>query len=175
MPNPIQQFISLALTGGKKIVTAITSSAGATDGGKLIATDVVTGRLDASLMPAGFGQQVMTATASEALIIGPVSLFNQSGYKVRKAIATGIGTKADGYVKQAYAQGDTVTVYYDNDVLAGLNGLTPDALYFLSDTQAGGITAAPATTGTNKIVQYLGKAKSATELVVDIEEAYEIA
>ena len=174
MPNAVQQFISIASNGAKKILTGITSTGGASDGGKLVATDATTGRLDASLMPAGFGQQVMTATASEALVIGPVSLFNQTGFKARKAIATGKATKADGYVKQAYASGDTVTVYYDNDILSGLTGLTPDAEYYLSDTTAGGFTTTPPTTGTGKILQYVGKAKSATEIVIDIEEAYEI-
>ncbi|WP_080058960.1 hypothetical protein [Spirosoma aerolatum] len=166
--------MTLVAGGGKKFIEGITSSSGSADGGKLVATDATTGRLDASLMPNGFGILSVTATATESLTVGFVNLYNSSGYKVRKAVATAKGTKAIGYVTQAYSTGDAVTVYFDNGVLGGLSGLTPDADYYLSDTVAGGITTTPPTTGTGKIVQFVGVAKSATELMVSIEEAAEL-
>lgn len=174
MPNAIQRFMTLASTGGKKFIEAITATTGSTDGGKLVATDATTGRLDATLMPTGFGILALTATATESLVVGFVNVYNSTGFKVRKAVATAKGTKAVGYVTQAYSSGDTVTVYYDDGLLSGLTGLTPDAEYYLSDSVAGGITTTPPITGTNKIVQFLGTAKSATELIVKIEEAAEL-
>ena len=175
MPNAVQLFVQILTTGKKIITSAITSSAGAADGGKVVATDPNTGKIDSTLLPTGIGQPSLSVLTSEALVVGPVNTYTNTGVlNARKASANARGTKATGYVTQAYASGAMATVYFDNAILAGLSGLTPDAEYYL-DTVAGGVTTTPPTSGAGKIVQYLGVAKSATELIVDIEEVYEFA
>jgi hypothetical protein len=52
----------------------------------------------------------------------------------------------------------------------GFAGLTPDSLYYVSDTLAGGITAT-APSGSGNVVQKVGYAKSSSILVVELGKA----
>lgn len=166
-----QSFI--ARVGGKlKQIAAIVTSAGATDAGKIIATDA-SGKLDASFLPAGIGANQVVAPASEALSAGNfVNLHDDSGtLKARKADNSN-NRPAHGYVEAAVTISSDATVKRLNTVNASLSGLTPGAEQWLGT--AGGLIATPldATDGANagKACQYLGIAKSATELVT-VEEA----
>lgn len=149
------------------------STAGAGDAGKLVALDTG-GKLDVSVLPTGVGADTVTAVASENLSAGDfVNLWSNAGtFSVRKADATTNGKPADGYVTAAVTSGATATVYKDGQN-ASLASLTVGSTYYLATT-AGGVTATPPSSA-NNVVQVLGKAKSATELVVRIQRPITLA
>lgn len=150
------------------------SSAGAGDAGKIVALDSA-GRLASSMMPAGFGAETQSITASEDLAAGDfVNIWDDSGtIKVRKADASGGNAKkADGFLLAAALTGAAATVYYGN-VNNQLSSLTKGAIYYLSGT-AGGVTTTAPSTATH-IVQRVGKAISATELLVEIQDTITLA
>jgi hypothetical protein len=189
------------LAGRIKMVAAITSSAGAADAEKIVATaagtgviadslmnaattgtgvvvktDGVTGKLDASILPTGVGPDVKVLVASEALSAGNlVNVWDDGGTeKVRKADATAEGKEANGFVLAGVLLGGNASVYLEGTI-TGLAGLTRGARYALATT-AGGVvlaTAAPSTAG--NVAQVVGVALSATELSFEPQEPITIA
>jgi hypothetical protein len=150
-------------------------SAGVANDGDIIALDS-TGRLDPSVLPIGVGQEVLSITAFENLSAGDfVNIFLDGGVaKVRKADASGGNAKkADGFVIAAFTTGNTASVYFGN-VNTGVSGLTIGAVYYLSDSVAGGITST-APTASAAIVQQLGKAVTATSLLVEVGQTITLA
>lgn len=153
-------------------VFAIVTSAGAADAGKIIAADAG-GKLHPSFLPSGIGANQAVAPASEDLSAGNyVNLHDDAGtLKIRKADNSN-GRPAWGYVESAVTSGADATAKRLNTINSNHSGLTPGIDYWLG--VAGGVIATPldatdvATAG--KVCQYLGKAKSATELVT-VEEA----
>lgn len=166
-----QSFLA-RVNGQIKRVFAIVTSAGAGDAGKIIATDA-SGKLDPSFLPAGIGANQVVAPASEALSAGNfVNLFSDAGaMKARKADNSN-GRPAHGYVDAAVTLAANATVKRLNTVNANLTALTPGAHQWLGT--AGGVISAPLdgadVANNGKACQYLGIAKSATELVT-VEEA----
>lgn len=141
--------------------SAIQSSAGAGDAGKIPALDS-SGRIDNSMMPVGIGADTQSITASEALAAGDmVNVWNSTGAKVRKADASTAGKEAHGFVLAAVSSGASATVYFEGTI-TGLTGLTPGA-QFLSAATAGTATAT-APTGSGQVVQRVGFATSPTTL-----------
>jgi len=158
----------LARVAGKtKQLFGLQSSAGAADAGKIIATDS-TGKLDASFLPAGIGANTVTATTTEALTAGAfVNLFDNNGTMGARLADNSNGRAAHGYVNSAVASGVAATVNRLNTVNANRSGLTAGKEYWLGT--AGGVLATPLdptdVANVGKADQYLGIAKSATELV----------
>lgn len=167
----------LALSGAKrKEIVPVTSSAGAADGGKIAALDLTTGKWHPSLLPAGVGPEIRSIMTSEALIIGPVNIYNNAGtLNVRKADATSEAKKADGFVLQSYLSGVLADVYIEDGIISGLVGLTIGAEYFLGDTPGTIVAAAGIPTVAGHIIQPLGKALSATELQFIIGDTDELS
>lgn len=159
--------------GAIKEVEATVTSAGAGDSGKLPALDT-DGRLNSSVMPSGFGAEVKVVAASENLAAGDfVNLHVSTGLKVRKADASNPAKFAVGYVLAAVTSGQNATIYYGN-LNTQVSGLTAGDVLYLSGGTAGGVTAtAPSTSG--YIVQRLGVATSATEVLVEIQQPIELA
>lgn len=150
------------------------TSAGAADGNKLIATDS-TGRLDSSVMPVGFGSETKVIPASEALAAGDfVNIYSNAGtLNVRKADASNPAKEAHGFVLAAVASAAQATVYYGN-LNTSQTGLTIGVNQYLSGTTPGRATAtAPTTSG--YIVQQLGVANSATEMLVELQPTVQLA
>lgn len=143
-------------------VEATVTSAGAADAGKIVALDAA-GLLDASVMPAGIGQNVDTVASSENLAAGDfVNLYNNAGtINCRKADADN-ARPAHGFVKAGVTSPANATVYGLGELNDQVSGLTVGAAYWLSTT-AGGVTTTPPS-GTANIVQPLGVAKSATAI-----------
>src|SRR5512139_3232941 len=84
--------------------TAIQSSAGAGDAGKIPALDAG-GKLHSSMMPTGTATETDDITASEALSAGDfVNIYDSAGAKCRKADATTAGKEAHGFVLAAVNQ-----------------------------------------------------------------------
>jgi hypothetical protein len=160
----------LARVAGKtKQIFATVASAGAGDAGKIVGLDAA-GRLDSSVMPVGIGAQTTLATVFETLGAGTfVNYFDDSGtFSVRLADNSN-GRQADGFVIAGFTAAQTATVYPLDSTNAQLTGLTVGARYWLGT--AGAVTVTPLDEtdvgNANKISQYLGVAKSATELVTD--------
>lgn len=168
-----------------QLLEALVTSSGASDAGKVVATNADgilddtlvnttttggapnagkrvqlngSGVLDISMMPTGVGDETEVIMASEALSAGDcVNKWNDSGtVKVRKADTN--GKPADGYVKAAVASGANATVYSDglNDAVTGLTVGT----VYLSATP-GGYSATPPAEGSGLVLQELGFANSA--------------
>ena len=153
-----------------KEVAATQTSAGVANANEIVALNAA-GVLDVTLLPPGVTPLVQPAIASEAIDAGDfVNLWNDSGtLKARKADASTptVGKPADGFVRDNALLGATVNVY-NTDYNDQLSALTIGADYFLSDVSPGGIiTPAPTTSG--HIAQYLGKAVSATKMLIEIE------
>lgn len=156
-------------TGSNGIPTeqaAAQTSAGAGNAGNIIAANSA-GVLDTTFLPTGVGPETISATASEALSAGNlVNLWNNSGtINVRKADATSAGKEAHGFVLASVLSSGTAVVYTGaGQNNTSVSGATP-GVQFLATT-AGGITAT-APSGSGNVVQRVGVATTATNLVFD--------
>lgn len=154
-------------SGKTKQIRGTTTSAGAADAGKICALGG-DGKLDMSMMPSGLGVDTQVLPASEALSAGNhVNIWSDGGTAKVRLADNSNGRPADGYVLSAVSSSANATVYPLDGTNSQLTGLTPGAEYWLGT--AGGVTNTPLdetdVANANKISQYLGKAKSATELV----------
>lgn len=161
-----QKFLA-RVSGKTKQVKATKSSSGAADAGKLGALGD-DGRWDMSMMPAGIGADTQVLPASEALSAGNfVNIWGDAGAAKVRLADNSNGRPADGYVLDAVASSANATVYPLDGTNSELSGLTPGSEYWLST--AGGVIAVPLDEtddgNAGKISQYLGKAKSTTELI----------
>lgn len=157
---PGQKILTHDGSGGiQEVVTVQTGGAPSAD--KVPSLDA-SGRLDATMMPAGIGADTAVVVASGALAAGDfVNLFNDGGTaKVRKADATSNVAPAHGFVLAAVSDGGNATVYWEGPNTA-VTGMTPGPV-FLGTTAGTAQSAAPTTSG--NIVQKVGIAVSATEI-----------
>lgn len=168
-----KRFIGL-VAGRLKQIAGVVTSTGAANDGDLVALDA-SGKLDASVLPAGIGQNSVSATASEALAAGDlVNLWNNAGaIAARKADATAEGKEVSGFVKTAVANGAAATVFTPGNVITGLTGLTPGARQYLATTPGARTETPPAAAG--NVVQMVGIAASATSLAFEPEEPVTLA
>ena len=161
---PIQRFLKRVGKSFSEVI-AITTSAGAADGGKIPATDLTTGRFHLSLMPTGIAPVTKPAVASETIPAGGwVNLYNNSGVlSVRKADGSASGKEINGFVLAAYTSGQTADVYEEgtNDQLTGL---TIGADYWLDPATPGMIVTPQPTYTAGQVDQYAGFATAANEL-----------
>lgn len=165
---PTQKF--LVREGGKtKQKSAIDTSAGAADAGKIVALGS-DGRFPQSMMPVGVGAATQEVPASESLSAGVfVNLWSDSGTLKARLADNSNGRAADGYVLEAVAADASATVYPLDGTNSALSSLTPGAEYWLGTS--GAVTTTPldetSAGNANKVSQFLGKAKSATELITN--------
>lgn len=161
-----QRFMTL-FAGGRKLIEALTISSGASDAGRIPATGA-DGRLDSSLLPVGIGANTTLAAASEAIGAGKYVQFHDAAgvFSIRLADNSN-GRFADGFVLVAVTANAIGTVYPLDSVNTALTGLADGTRYYLG--LAGGVLAVPldetVPANVNKVSQYLGVAKSSTELV----------
>lgn len=158
----------LVRQGGKTLqAEAADVSAGVADAGRIPALDS-SGRLSPTMMPPGIGAETQLITATENLAAGSfVNIYSDSGDLAVRLADNSNGRPADGYIQTAVLMAQDALVYPLDGVNANLSGLTPGAEYWLGT--AGAVTDTPLdendVANANKISQYLGKAKSATELI----------
>lgn len=170
-----KRFLTL-INNVRTLVEAITSSAGAGDAEKIIATGA-DGKLDVTFLPTGVGPDTASIASSENLAAGDyVNIWDDSGTpKVRKADASDITKQAHGFVLNNVTSPANATVYFEGRNTA-LTSLTPGVTYALDSTTPGGIVAlASATNASGDIVQIVGIAVSATSLDTNISPPIEIA
>lgn len=143
------------------VVNSTTTSSGSGDSGKLPALDA-SGKLDSSMMPVGIGADVKILPATEALSAGDfVNVYNASGTpSCRKADATTSGKRCHGFVLSAVSNGANATVYFEG-TNNQVSGMTAGDV-FLSTTAGAATATAPSASG--NLVQNLGVATSATEI-----------
>jgi hypothetical protein len=157
------KFLKLS-NGVIKEEAAIQSSAGAGDAGKIPALDA-SGKLDNSIMPTGIGTETDIIQASENLAGGDFVNIHAVGgaIRARKADATTEGKEANGFVLSAVTSGQDATVYRISQTNTALTGMTVGAKQYLS--VSAGLRTETVPSGSGNVVQYLGVAKSATELI----------
>lgn len=160
----------LARVAGKtKQLFATVVSSGVASAGNIVALGA-DGRLDNSVLPVGIGAETTQAVASETVGAGKFVQFHNdaSVFSVRLADNSN-GRQADGFVLEEFLLGATTTVYPLDGTNAELTGLAVGSRYWLGT--AGGVIDVPLVetdvANVNKVSQYLGVAKSATELVTD--------
>lgn len=163
------KYLAKGTDGLPQETTGLVTSSGVANANQIVETGA-DGRLDNSLLPLGIGVKTRNVVASEALAAGDfVNLFSNAGtINARKANANNRNFLAHGFVISSVASGGTATIYYDNEILTGLTGLTVGARIFLSSTTAGAVTSTAPTTA-DHVVQAVGTALTATELLVQIE------
>jgi hypothetical protein len=165
----------IALISGKlKEVFGQVTSAGAGDANKIVALDS-TGKLDISLMPIGLSPEVVIAPTSENLTAGNiVNLYSNAGVlTLRKADATDNTKPAYGFVAAGTTSPAPATMYVLGVLNSSVSGKVIGTTYYL-DTTAGGVTATPPS-ASNNIVQEIGIATSATELLTNNNPTVQIA
>lgn len=185
------------IAGVRRLVAAITTSAGVADAEKIVATGAngiladsimgaaetgasvvlktkVDGTLDLSVMPPGIGADTATIVASEALAAGDiVNIWSDAGTaKVRKADATAEGKEAHGFVLSAVSSAANALVYFEGRNTQ-LSGLTPGATLFLSTTPGAVTPTAPSAAG--NVVQACGMAYAATGLNFEAQPPVTVA
>lgn len=169
---PQQKFLR-NLAGKIVELEALLTSAGAGSAGLIPSLDG-TGRLDISFMPLGVGAEVSVIASSENLAAGDfVNFHNSSGIKVRKADASSNAKWAAGFVSASTLSGANATVYGLSNKNSNLTGMTVAADQWLSTTP--GQLTATAPSGAGQLVQRLGVAESATEMVLSNLFYYELA
>lgn len=165
------KFLTLNASGLPLEVSTVSSSAGAGDAGKAVELDGA-GKLSLSFLPTGSLTPPRTILASEALAAGDlVNIWSNAGVEnVRKADASAAnaGRIAHGFVLSAVSAGANASVFPFGGTVSGLTGLTPGAIYFLSNSTPGGRTTTPPSTAGHS-VQVVGIALSATDLIFDPE------
>lgn len=158
------------VAGRTKQIFGTQTSTGVAQAGQIPALNSA-GVLDATLLPAGVGQNVVVAPATEALAVGAfVNLFATVGtpnvWNARNA-DNSTNREAWGYVIAAVTSGASATVYRLGTTNANMTGLTIGGDYYLGTVGAVITPALDPVAQTGKTDQYLGRAKSATELVTE--------
>jgi acyl dehydratase len=165
------KFIGISGTV-RALFTAIVSSAGVADANKIVQTDG-SGKLDATLMPAGIGAATESMVAFEALAAGDfVNIYLNTGVRnARKADASN-GRVAHGFVTASVASSASATVILQGTNTA-LTGLTIGSRYFLSPSAAGTATLT-SPTASGHTIQVLGTAVTATSINFEYDDGIAI-
>jgi len=155
------------VAGRTKQIFGIQTSAGAADAGKIPALNSA-GVVDITMLPSGVGQNIVTAIATESLAVGAmVNLFATGAVWNARNADNSSNREAWGFVIAAVASSGVATVYRLGTTNASMTALTVGGDYYLGTVGAVIATPLDPVTGTGKTDQYIGRAKSATELVTE--------
>lgn len=151
-----------SIEGGADYYVAVSYVVSGITGDRLVLGPATTAAIDVSgAVDAAASADVVASEAIAAAAF--VNVYSASGAKVRNANATDGSKPVNGFAPAAIANGATGAVRGSGGKITGLAGLTPGATYYL-DTSAGAITAVPPS-GSGNLVQEIGVAVSATELL----------
>jgi hypothetical protein len=157
------KLVALDASGilASSIVNSKASSAGAGDSGKLVALDGA-GKIDSTMMPTGIGADTASILASEALAAGDmVNIYDSTGAKCRKADAATAGKEAHGFVLAAVESAASATVYFEG-TNTQVTGQTPGPVFLSATTPGLATSTAPSSSG--NVVQRVGFATGATAI-----------
>ena len=165
------KYIALVSGKLKEIFASVTGTANAIPAGDS------TGRLDASWLPIGVGQEVVIAPSSENLLAGDfVNMFlNAGAINVRKADATTNAKPAHGFVTANVVSPANATMYILGVQNSSVVGAVIGTKYVLSKTVPGGFTDIAvfvAVQAAGNIVQEIGVATKVTELLTFQNQSY---
>ena len=158
------KYLGVDVNGVTYEVEGTVASAGAANAGDIVALDA-SGKLDSTVLPAGIGDPSKSIAASENMTAPClVNIHNSTGQKVRYADASAAAAakQAMGFIKNSVVAPANVNVYFEGEI-SGFVGLTPGAVYYLSDSVPGGVTNTPVTAA-GRILQRIGVATSATTI-----------
>lgn len=142
-------------------IAGLQVSTGAPDANKIPAVDS-SGRLDISLMPVGVIADTISLATGENLSGGAlVNIYNDTGTAKARNADNSNGRKAHGFVIAATTAPAVATIYF-NGPITGLSALTPGTQMFLG---VAGAATATAPTASSSIVQQIGVAGNATEIL----------
>lgn len=165
----------LRLVAGKiKAIQAVVTSAGAGNDGDIVALDG-TGKFDVSVLPVGVGPDTKILPVNELAGLGVgdyVNVHDDGGTESVRLADNTNGRAAHGFVKAAFADGASATIYFEGSN-TDLAGLATGRVYL---GVAGGIIQAPLVpvTDAGKIHQLLGVSLSATEVNTDIDDCIQL-
>lgn len=168
MPN---KYLTLD-KGEKKLIEAIKVSTGNKDAGKIPALNE-NGKLDVTLLP-DISITPDIARASEALSSGDfINLFNNDGVLSARLADNSNGRNADGFVTKAASVGEDIAVSPLGGVNTNVIGLTTGVRVYLGTAGKTILTPLDENESQNKgfLSQFLGKAKSSTEILT-VQEDY---
>ncbi len=170
MANTGKKYIKLA---SGRLQEQVAYNEGGAEG-DVVALDAA-GRVPAAYMPVGIGADTASIVASENLASGDfVNIWDDGGtISVRKADATTAGKEADGFVLDAVTAPASATVYFEGRNTSK-TGLTLGARYYLSAAAAGGVVTTPPSASGN-VVQFLGRAVSATSISFEATDGVIVA
>lgn len=159
------KYISINSSGDDQEKTAVQSSAGSADAGKIPALNSA-GQIDPTMLPNIDSTVIL---ASETIAAGDlVNVYDNAGTRnVRKADASSYAKRAVGFANAGITSGASGSVSFEGTV-TGLSGLVAGTEYFLSDSTPGQATATPVTTS-GHILQSVGTAISSTEMTFEAE------
>lgn len=147
-------------------------STGAAEAGDIVALDG-TGRLDITVMPLGVTAETTVCVAVEAIAQGEwVNLYLNGAVLNARLSDANNGRPINGFVNANVILGGNATVYRISNKNSNCAGLTIGSKYYASETP-GAITATPPSDA-GDIIQYIGVAETATEIVFS-NEFYTVA
>jgi len=165
----------LRLVGGKiAAIQAAVTSAGAANDGDIVALDG-TGKLDVSVLPVGVGPDIKILPVADltGLAAGDyVNIFDDGGTESVRLADNSNGRPAHGFVKAAFADGASATVYFEGPN-TDLSGLVSGRVYLGT---GGDVIQTPLEpiADAGSIHQLLGVTVSATEVNTDIQDCVQL-
>lgn len=148
---------------------SVDSSAGVANAGDVVALDA-NGKLNANMMPTGFGDEIDSIITSEDLVAGnAVNTYDNGGVvTARKADGSTTGKEAHGFVLASTTSPAPCVLYQEghNNACSALVG----GRVYLSQVTPGLVTSTKPAATAGKIAQCLGHAVSATSMDWEAEE-----
>lgn len=170
-----EKFLKINTTTGNIEESISTQSGGAGNEDAIPSLDA-SGKLDASMLPTGFGDDINSLIAFENLDAGDFVNVYYDGValdpRVRKADATTEGKEANGFILSTVTSGNAVNVYFEGTNNA-LTALDKGNVHFLATTAGQSTSTIP--TGSGNMVQRLGRAVSTTSLAFEPAQAIKLA
>lgn len=163
------KYLDYSTTLGHPARTAANdSSAGVADAGKIVALNA-SGKVDTTMMPTGFGDEVVSLVTSENLAAGNlVNVYNNGGVPTaRKADGSVTGKPCNGFVLAATTSPAAALVYFDG-LNTGVTGLTAGRVFLDQATPGLATVTVPVTAG--GIAQCVGTATAAGSLDFEAQE-----
>lgn len=162
-----QKFLQVNTTSGAIEENISTQSGGSGEENKIVSLDN-SGKLDNSMMPTGFGEDINSVVAFEPMNAGDfVNVYydgTATAVRVRKADATTEGKEANGFILSSITAGNSINVYFEGSNTA-LTGLDDGKVHFLSIVA--GVPSSTPPTASGNIVQRLGRSISDTVLAFE--------